>query len=580
MRTRRTTFLAFALGAALAATGAPAAQSAPSTDDWLSTSGNQIVDSTGNPVWLTGVNWFGFNASERVFHGLWSANLETLTRQVAERGMNVIRVPVSTELLLEWRAGTPLENPNINEFANPDLAGMNNLEIFNHWLDLCEKYGLKVIIDVHSAEADNSGHVYNMWYKGDITTGDALNAWEWVAETYKNNDTIIGADLKNEPHGSQGDAERAKWDSSTDHDNFKFFAEQAADRILTHNPNMLILVEGIQIYPKDGVDWTSTGVNDYDNYWWGGNLRGVKDHPIDLGEHQAQLVYSPHDYGPLVASQPWFEGDWDRQSLEDEVWGPNWLYIHQDNIAPLLIGEWGGFLDGGPNEKWMNAIRDLIVDERLHHTFWVLNPNSGDTGGLLGYDWASWDEAKYDLLEPALWSHNGKFVSLDHDVPLGGANSTTGISLSDVSGDSPSDPDPDPTDEPTDEPTDDPTPDPDPDPTDEPTDEPSPGGSCTVAYTTNDWASGFTANLTITNTSDAPIQSWELAFDFSAGQTITNVWSANATSSGSSVTLTNAAWNGIIPPGGSVEIGFSGTHSGSNPVPNAMTINGTSCHIN
>src|SRR5690606_15866224 len=102
----------------------------------------------------------GFNASERVFHGLWSANLETLTRQVAERGMNVIRVPVSTELLLEWRAGTPLENPNINEFANPDLAGMNNLEIFNHWLNLCEKYGLKVIIDVHSAEADNSGHVY------------------------------------------------------------------------------------------------------------------------------------------------------------------------------------------------------------------------------------------------------------------------------------------------------------------------------------------------------------------------------------------------------------------------------------
>jgi len=30
----------------------------------------------------------------------------------------------------------------------------------------------------------------------------------------------------------------------------------------------------------------------------GGNLRGVRDYPIDLGKHQKQLVYSPHDYGP------------------------------------------------------------------------------------------------------------------------------------------------------------------------------------------------------------------------------------------------------------------------------------------
>jgi hypothetical protein len=64
----------------------------------------------------------------------------------------------------------------------------------------------------------------------------------------------------------------------------------------------------------------------------------------------------------------------------------------------------------------MTALRDLIVQHRIHQTFWCINPNSGDTGGLLLDDWKSWDEQKYALLKPALWQHGGKFVSLDHEV--------------------------------------------------------------------------------------------------------------------------------------------------------------------
>jgi len=402
-------------------------------DDWLHVSGNKIVDESGTEVWLTGTNWFGFNASERVFHGLWSGNIETITKSMADRGINTVRVPISTQLLLEWKAGTFLP-PNVNTFANPELAGKNSLQIFDYWLTLCEKYGLKVFLDVHSAEADNAGHVYPVWWKGSITTEDVYAGWEWVAARYKSNDTIIGADVKNEPHGTQGATERAKWDGSTDKDNFKHFAQTAGRKILAINPHWLIFVEGIEIYPKPGVPWTSTGLTDYYGTWWGGNLRGAEEFPIDLGADQDQLVYSPHDYGPLVFDQPWFQGTWDRSTLERDVWDPNWLYLHKENVAPLLIGEWGGFMDGGRNEKWMTALRDLIVERRLSHTFWVLNPNSGDTGGLLNHDWTTWDEAKYALLKPALWQDGGKFVSLDHTVKLGGAASTTGKSLSELGG--------------------------------------------------------------------------------------------------------------------------------------------------
>ncbi|SCG37348.1 cellulase family glycosylhydrolase [Micromonospora coxensis] len=417
------------------ASPALAADAAAPIADWLHTEGNKIVDEAGNQVWLTGVNWFGFNATERVFHGLWSGNIDTITRQMAERGINIVRVPISTQLLLEWKAGQTVM-PNVNLSANPELAGKNNLQIFDHWLELCERYGLKVMLDVHSAEADNSGHVYPVWWKGTITSEQFYQGWEWVTARYRTNDTIVAMDIKNEPHGTPGNPPRAKWDSSTDQDNFKHACQTAGRRILAINPKVLILCEGIEVYPRPGETWESPNTDpdrspNYFYNWWGGNLRGAKDHPVDLGANQDQLVYSPHDYGPLVYEQPWFQGDFDKTSLTNDVWRPNWLYLHEERTAPLLIGEWGGRLgQDARQDKWLKALRDLMGEYKLHHTFWCLNPNSGDTGGLLLDDWRTWDETKYNqILKPVLWQHNGKFVSLDHQVRLGGNASTTGINL-------------------------------------------------------------------------------------------------------------------------------------------------------
>lgn len=349
----------------------------------------------------------------------------------AERGINFLRVPISTQLLDEWKNGV-FEPVNVNTYANPELEGMNSLQIFDQFLAVAKKYGMKVLLDVHSAEADNSGHVAPLWYKGSITEDMYYDTWEWVAERYKNDDTIVAFDLENEPHGkAYSEPEFAKWDDSTDTNNWKHTCETAANRILAVHPKILIFCEGIEVYPADGVTWTSNNEDDYYSNWWGGNLRGVRDYPVDLGAHQDQLVYSPHDYGPSVFQQPWFYTGFNKETLTNDVWMDNWLYIHVDNIAPLFIGEWGGFMDGGANEQWMASLRDLIVQYKLHHTFWCINPNSGDTGGLLLNDWASWDEEKYGtMLKPALWKDShGKFVGLDHKVPLG--NSTTGMTVTD-----------------------------------------------------------------------------------------------------------------------------------------------------
>lgn len=395
------------------------ATTAVENDDWLHVEGNKIVDMQGHQVWLTGANWFGFNATERTLHGLWSVNLESTVQSIAERGINLLRVPISTELLHEWSQGQT-SIPNVNTAENADLVGKSDLYIFDKFLEMSKKYGIKVMLDVHSALADNSGHLYPMWYKGSLDSEVFYQSWEWVTERYADDDTIIAMDIENEPHGQPwGGTEFAKWDDSTDVNNWKYACETASNRILAINPNMLVMCEGIESYPIDGVTWTSSDKLDYHNNWWGGNLRGVRDYPIDLGENQDQLVYSPHDYGPLVYLQPWFYEGFSKETLYEDVWKDNWMFIHEENIAPLLIGEWGGFMDGADNEKWMLAIRDLIIENKLHHTFWCINPNSGDTGGLLENDWLTWDEEKYALFEPSLWkTPEGKYIGLDHVVPI------------------------------------------------------------------------------------------------------------------------------------------------------------------
>ncbi|MCM1326572.1 MAG: cellulase family glycosylhydrolase [Bacteroidales bacterium] len=399
-------------------------------DDWLFTDGNKIVDKDGKQVWLTGVNWFGYNTGTNTFDGLWNSQLVPTVKGIADHGFNLIRVPMSAELINQWAAGE-YPRANYNNAYNEELNAMNSLEIFDYFLALAEENGIKVMIDIHSAETNASGHTVNLWYTDKVTVEDYYAALEWMAERYKDNDTVIAYDLKNEPHGKPNEGKNAAvWNDSKDANNWKYVAETAAAKVLSKNPNVLILVEGTEIYPmKKGGDYSSTDSGDYYFNWWGGNLRAVADYPINLGKYQNKLVYSPHDYGPTVYEQPWFQKNYTYDSLMEDCWHDNWFYIYEEDIAPLLIGEWGGFMRE-PNLTWMTYMRQLIGTYHLNHTFWCLNANSGDTGGLLLDDFTTWDSEKYNFVKEVLWQENGKFVGLDHAIPLG----ENGITLEEAKG--------------------------------------------------------------------------------------------------------------------------------------------------
>ncbi|QBI53631.1 cellulose-binding domain-containing protein [Streptomonospora litoralis] len=99
---------------------------------------------------------------------------------------------------------------------------------------------------------------------------------------------------------------------------------------------------------------------------------------------------------------------------------------------------------------------------------------------------------------------------------------------------------------------------------------------CAVDYTVNEWNSGFTAGVEVTNLGD-PVDGWSLDWEFPGGQEITNAWNTEYSQSGQSVSASDAGYNAAIPSGGSVTFGFQATHSGANDAPPTFTLNGTVC---
>ena len=96
-----------------------------------------------------------------------------------------------------------------------------------------------------------------------------------------------------------------------------------------------------------------------------------------------------------------------------------------------------------------------------------------------------------------------------------------------------------------------------PTPTSSPTPTPT-TGSVSVNYSTvNDWGSGFTGEIAIENNGSTPLENWVMTFDFE--NNIDSMWNASVSShTGTAYEITPASWNGTIPAGGKVTIGFVG----------------------
>ncbi|WP_432128547.1 glycoside hydrolase family 6 protein [Streptomyces sp. bgisy082] len=101
---------------------------------------------------------------------------------------------------------------------------------------------------------------------------------------------------------------------------------------------------------------------------------------------------------------------------------------------------------------------------------------------------------------------------------------------------------------------------------------------CKVDYRiTNQWNTGFGADVTVTNTGD-PVASWTVEWSYAGNQQVTQGWNATITQSGAAVTARSLSYNGALTTGGSTSFGFNGSHSGTNAVPATFKLNGVTCN--
>jgi endo-1,4-beta-xylanase len=90
----------------------------------------------------------------------------------------------------------------------------------------------------------------------------------------------------------------------------------------------------------------------------------------------------------------------------------------------------------------------------------------------------------------------------------------------------------------------------------------------------SDWSSGYCANVTITDTGANGIQGWRVVINLNQSS-ITSLWSASSSQSGSTLTASSVSYNGMLAPNASTSFGFCANATGSNYHPTLVSASAT-----
>ena len=332
--------------------------------------GHGQVHFGGQQVRLYGLNWFGLETTTLALFGPneTGRGVADFIAQVKALGFTALRIPLAPQSI----------NPG---HASARWAVRGELDTGRAHLDellqVAAETRMRLVLDIHTCSAavgyragapDDSlcgGYTIDDWISDLETLADLADSYApWVA----------GIDLFNEPH-------KLDWDS------WRELAERGGEAVLRRNPRIVVFVAGV----------ANVGYVGSDAVFWGENLTLAGVEPVRLPA--SRVVYSPHVYGPSVSPQRYFEHSSFPRNMPG-IWDLHFGFLYSESSGPVVIpGEFGGRYEG-PDKIWQDAFVDYLIERQAPGFFyWALNPNSGDTGGLLQSDWRSVHEGKLTLLQ-------------------------------------------------------------------------------------------------------------------------------------------------------------------------------------
>jgi endoglucanase len=409
-------------GATVPAPTAAGQEPAASWTAPLSTRGRYVVDATGQRFKLMSANWGGAQGSylgsgdvndpanhanrERSHNipiGLDRAPLATMLADLHTLGINSIRLPFADALVRDTTVV-----PDAAVAANPQLRGKTPLQVFDAVVAALTGDGFAVILNNHSTtyrwccgldanERWNSGQSTEQW----------IADWVFMAERYRANKRVVGADLRNEVRRDTWDD--PNWGWGNEHDLYWAY-QRAGERILRTAPDLLLIMEGINWY---GIP---TAITPHGRP----HLKPVRNLSHTLMASN-KLVYAAHYYaftGPAntgadsgwgATSDPRYR-DFSAEQLASVVDSES-LFVTQDGqhfTAPVWISEFGARGRGETDQKtmaWLRNFTDILARADVDFAWWpAIGWATGDmpneTFALLSY---RADGSRFGIDVPGDW---------------------------------------------------------------------------------------------------------------------------------------------------------------------------------
>lgn len=323
------------------------------SQDWRVQNENLLYK---NEIFHTkGVSFFGMETCDYAPHGLWAHSLVYYYDFLQLHEFNMVRIPLSEDLLIH-NFETKRPNPNVMQ-GDVSLKDKYSWQILDEMVNQAYLHNMFVMLDLHRLPCDAQSH--ELWYDNIYTNDTFFKAWDTLINRYQDHPSFAGIDLLNEPRG------KACW--CDDHSfSWNLFVESAFDRLSQYKG----------IYYIEGINW-------------GKDFTGMKKYRIRIPNDR--IVYAVHNYGPSVIPDVIM----DKEFLTTE-WEEKFGWIAREKKC-MVLTEWGGKYVGS-DKIWLDWFIEWMMTTDIHGIWWSLNPNSGDTGGLLKDDWITPEYEKLDLI--------------------------------------------------------------------------------------------------------------------------------------------------------------------------------------